>query len=401
MRTYLDHASTTTLRPVARQAITDELLATGNPSSLHFSGRRARRIVEESREAIAGALGVRPSDVVFTSGGTESNNLSIKGLYWARRASDDALRVIVVSSIEHKAVLDVVAWLVEHEGAEQVTLPVDGQGQIDPVDLAQVLTQRSGQVALVSLMWANNETGTIEPVEQFAELCREEQVPYHCDAVQGVACLNEAASWPVRADALSISAHKFGGPIGVGALVLDGVKPEALAHGGGQELGLRSGTLMVAQIAGMAAAFTQARAGHEKDGPRIRELRDDLISRITPAIDGVVVNGSSGDLALPGIANISFSGCESDALLMLLDAAGIECSAGSACTAGIPQPSHVLIAMGIPEALATASLRFSLGWDSTPEDIDSLVSALPDVVARSRAASQGRAARPRRVGLQV
>ena len=383
---YLDHAATTPLRPEALAAITAELPHTGNASSLHTAGRRARRVVEESRESIAENLGVRPSDVVFTSGGTESDNLAIKGMYWSRVAADPALRTIVISSVEHHAVMDAAGWLARHEGARVVELPVDGYGRVEPAILRRVLAALKGTVALVSVMWANNETGCVQLVDELAEICASEAVPMHCDAVQAIAWLPAPGTLPSVPDAMSVSGHKLGGPIGVGALVLTGAKVEALLHGGGQELDLRSGTLMTAQVAAMAAALRAAAEQRPAAVPRLAALRDELIERVLELVPDAAVNGGALEQSLPVIAQMSFPGCEADALLMLLDAAGVECSAGSACASGVPSPSHVLLAMGVDDALARGALRFSLGWNSTRHDVDALIRELPQVVERARRA---------------
>ena len=390
---YLDHASTTPIRPEAFAALTAELAQTGNASSLHSAGRRARRIVEESRESVAASLGVRPSDVVFTSGGTESDNLAIKGLYWSRVTEDPRQSTILISSIEHHAVLDAADWLARHEGALVVRFPVDRCGRVDPAVVQEHLDRHVGSIALVSVMWANNETGIVQPVAEIAVACATAGVPLHCDGVQAVAWLPSPGSWSSAPGALSVSGHKVGGPVGVGALVLTDVEVQPLLHGGGQELDIRSGTLMTAQIASMAVALRAATRQREVAAPAIARLRDDLIGRMAELVPDAVLTGGGSEPTLPGIAQFWFPGCEADTLLMLLDAAGIECSAGSACTAGVSQPSHVLLAMGLDPASARGALRFSLGWTSSLADIDVLMSALPEVVARARRSGDRQRAR--------
>jgi cysteine desulfurase len=383
---YLDHAATTPMRPEAFAAMTAELAVVGNPSSLHAAGRRARRVVEESREQIAAAVGVRAGDVVFTSGGTEADNLAVTGIFRARRDEDPRRTRVLATAVEHHAVLDPVEWLGEAEGADVRWLPVDALGRLDLGALKAELDDAPEQVALVTVMWANNEVGTVQPVAEVAALCAEYDVPLHTDAVQAVAHLPVDAS---TVDSLALSGHKVGGPHGVGALVLRrGLSPVPLLHGGGQERA-RSGTLDAPAIAGLAAALTASMADLDVRVPRVRELRDDLVRRVLGTIDGVTRNGDPLD-SLPGIAHLSFEGCEGDALLLLLDAAGIECSRGSACSAGVPQPSHVLLAMGIEPVTARGSLRVSLGHTSTPDDVDRLIDALPAVVARARRAGVGR-----------
>ena len=365
-----------------------ELEQVGNASSLHTSGRRARRVVEESREAIAAVLNVQPRDVVFTSGGTEADNLAIKGIYTMRRVLDPHRRRILTSPIEHHAVLDPVEALGKTADADVRYLFADNVGRVDLDWLSVELERDADLVALVSVMWANNEVGTLQRVAEISELCSMYQIPFHCDAVQAVGQIPVDAS---LVDSLALSGHKVGGPIGVGALVLKpGINPVPLMHGGGQERDVRSGTLDTPAIAGLAAAIVAATADMDGRAARVRALRDDLVDRVMATITGVTRNGDPQD-SLPGIANLSFEGCEGDALLLLLDAAGIECSRGSACTAGVPQPSHVLLAMGLDPQTARSSLRFSLGMNSTKADVDRLVDVLPDIVARARRAGTPRA----------
>lgn len=383
---YLDHAATTPMHPAAIEAMTAVLATVGNASSLHTSGRAARRRMEEARETLAGLLGARPSEVIFTAGGTESDNLAIKGIYWARRDADPRRRRIVTTPVEHHAVLDAVEWLVEHEGAEVSWLPVDADGSVSAEDLRTVLAAHD-DIALVSVMWANNEVGTILPIADLAAVAAEFDIPIHSDAIQAVAHIpvDFAAS---GLSAMSVAAHKFGGPTGVGALVLRrDTACVPLLHGGGQERDVRSGTPDVAAAVAMAAAAAIAVGELAETGARIRTLRDRLIAGVQAAIDDVDVNGADGDRRLPGNAHFTFRGCEGDSLLMLLDAKGVECSTGSACTAGVAQPSHVLIAMGADPAAARGSLRLSLGHTSTDADIDTVLAVLPAAVERARQAA--------------
>jgi cysteine desulfurase len=381
---YLDHAATTPMHPLAVAAMTEALSTLGNASSLHTSGRRARRAVEEAREDIADALGARPSEVIFTAGGTESDNLAVKGIYWARERPR-----VLASTVEHHAVLDAVQWL----GEDAVGwLEVDGHGRVQPWTLAEELDD---SVGLVTVMWANNEVGTINPIRELAEIAAREGVPLHTDAVQAV------GSVPVDfaesgASALTLTGHKLGGPYGIGALLLKrDVKCTPLLHGGGQERDVHSGTLNVPAIVGFAAAV---RASVEDDSARVRALRDELVSAVRRAVPDAVLNGDPVD-RLPGNAHFTFPGCEGDSLLMLLDAKGIECSTGSACTAGVAQPSHVLLAMGLEPAAARGSLRFSLGHTSTAEDVAALAEAIGPAVERARNA--GVAGMRRRSGSTV
>jgi cysteine desulfurase len=388
-RVYLDHAATTPMIGEAIAVMTAELAHLGNPSSLHNAGRRARRVVEESREQIADAYGARPSEVVFTSGGTEADNLAVKGLYWARRAAGTRRRKVLVTAIEHHAVLDSAPWLASHEAAQVSWLPVDPDGVLRPATLRAAVAPDPGAVAMVSVMWANNEVGTIQPIAELAAVAREHRIPFHTDAVQaaGLLPLNFAAS---GVDALTISGHKIGGPVGVGALLLGrGIEPVPVLHGGGQERDVRSGTLDAPAIAAFAVAAQIAVKRQEEEAARLASLRDQLIGLVLAAVPDAILNGAPpGPGRLPGNAHFSFPGCEGDALLMLLDAKGIACSTGSACTAGVAQPSHVLLAMGADEARARGSLRFSLGSTSTPADVEALGSVIAEAVERARRANK-------------
>jgi cysteine desulfurase len=379
---YLDHAATTPMLPEAIEAMTAEFARVGNPSSLHASGRRARRVVEESREIIAEAMGARPSEVVFTSGGTEADNLAVKGVFWARRNADSARTRVLISAIEHHAVLDSATWLAEREGATVEPLAVDEYGRVLPETLRAAIERDPGSVALVSVMWVNNEVGTIQPVEELAAIARLYGIPFHTDAVQATAHL------PVRfgTDAMTITGHKIGGPVGVGALLLArGLDPVPVLHGGGQERDVRSGTLDAPAIAGFATAVSTAVARRETEAPRLARLRDDLIARIRKEVPDAILNGDPLD-RLAGNAHFSFPGCEGDALLMLLDARGIECSTGSACSAGVAEPSHVLLAMGADLGRSRGSLRFTLGHTSTEADVEATAEAIAPVVERARRA---------------
>lgn len=388
---YLDHAATTPMHPDAVAATAEQFARVGNANSLHASGRAARRVVEESREALAAALGARPSHIVFTSGGTEADNLAVKGLYWARRAADPRRVRILAARIEHHAVLDPLQWLEEHEGATVDWLPVDAAGRVLPETLEAALSADPQTAALVTVMWANNEVGTVQPIHDLVAVAHAHEVPIHSDAVQAVGHLpvDFTAS---GLDAMTVTGHKIGGPIGVGALLLDRkAHPTPLLHGGGQERDVRSGTLDTPAIAGFAAAARAAAKDLEAESARLTGLRDTLIDGVLKAVPDAILSGDQGEdrdasRRLPSIAHFCFPGCEGDSLLLLLDARGIEVSTGSACSAGIAQPSHVLLAMGADEDLARGSLRFSLGRTSTPEDIETLLDALPAVVDRARSA---------------
>ncbi|ASW53924.1 cysteine desulfurase family protein [Plantactinospora sp. KBS50] len=383
---YLDHAATTPMLDEALEAYVATVREVGNASSLHGAGRCARRRVEESRERIAAAVGARPSEVIFTGGGTESDNLALKGIFWARRAADPARTRVVVSGVEHHAVLDAAHWLGDHEGATVSLLPVDEAGRIRVDALGELLDAYPGEVAVVSTMWANNEVGTVQPVAELAAVASRAGVPLHTDAVQAVGQVpvDFAAS---GAAALTLTGHKLGGPVGVGALLLGrDVACTPLLHGGGQERDVRSGTLDTAGVVALAVAVETAVKRQQEYAARLRGLRDELIERVRAAVPDAIVNGDPAD-RLPGNAHLSFPGCEGDALLLLLDAQRISCSTGSACSAGVAQPSHVLLAMGADDARARSSLRFSLGHTSTPADVEALVAALPAAVDRARRAA--------------
>src|SRR6266700_2734976 len=384
---YLDHAATTPMRPEAIAAMTEELGHLGNPSSLHAAGRRARRVVEESREQLAEVFGARPSEIVFTSGGTEADNLAVKGLYWARREGGRRRRVLT-TSVEHHAVLDSVRWLEEAQGAEAVWLVPGVDGRVAPDALRAAIAQAPEQAAVVSVMWANNEVGTIQPIRELAAAAREYGVPFHTDAVQAAAQLpvDFAAS---GADALTVTGHKLGGPVGVGALILArGAAPAPVLHGGGQERDIRSGTLDTPAIRAFAVAAEACARQRADEAERLAALRDDLVCQVLAAVPDAMLNGPPpGPGRLPGNAHFSFPGCEGDALLMLLDANGIACSTGSACTAGVAEPSHVLLAMGSDDSRARGSLRFSLGHTSTKRDIDALGLVIREAVDRARRAA--------------
>jgi cysteine desulfurase len=382
---YLDHAATTPVLPEVIEAVREALGELGNPSSLHGSGRRARRRLEEAREHLAACVGARPSEVILTSGGTEADNLAVKGLYWARRAADPRRDRVLVSAVEHHAILDAAAWLEHHDGARVEVLPVDATGRVGADVLRAALDRDPDSAAVVSVMWANNEVGTVQPIAELAAVAREYGVPFHTDAVQALSTqpLDFARS---GADALSLTGHKIGGPVGTGALLLRrDVDCEPLLHGGGQERDVRSGTLDVPGTVGFATAVALAGERRSQLANRLTELRTALVEGIRAQIPDVIENGHPTE-RLPGLAHLTFPGCEGDSLLMLLDARGIECSTGSACSAGVAQASHVLLAMQASPEHARGSLRFSLGHTSTQQDVDAVLDAIGPVVARARRA---------------
>lgn len=387
--TYLDHAATTPMLPDAIAAMTDAMARVGNASSLHSSGRRARRVVEEAREDVADALAARPSEVIFTAGGTESDNLAVKGIYWARHEADPRRRRILASAVEHHAVLDAVQWLVDAAGADVTWLDVDQYGQLRPESLRAAIASDPTDIALVTVMWANNEIGTVNPIRELASICAEYDIPMHTDAVQaaGAIPVDFGAS---GVSALTLTGHKLGGPYGVGALLLDRDTPcVPLLHGGGQEREVRSGTLDGPAIHAFAAAL---RAGVDEQAERaetLAKLRDEMIDAVRREVPEAVLNGAPRDehyARLPSNVHFTFPGCAGDSLLMLLDAKGIECSTGSACTAGVAEPSHVLLATGADAQAARGSLRFSLGHTSTSGDVDALAEQIGAVVARAKRA---------------
>jgi len=383
---YFDHAATTLIYPEVVDAMVAQLSRLGNASSLHGSGRAARRVTEESRETVAAVLNARPSEVVFTSGGTESDNLAVKGFYWARRSADPRRTRILSTAIEHHAVLDPLDWLASDSGAEVELLPVDSNGRLDIDALRTAVDRDPDSVALITVMWANNEVGTLQPVDEVVSVAARHGIPVHTDAVQamGQVPLDFAAS---GVDALTVTGHKIGGPFGVGALLLRReVELVALLHGGGQERDVRSGTTDAPAIVGFACAAEVAVKGQPQRAPALAALRDELVDGILDVIPDAQLNGAPGAGRLPGNAHLSFPGCEGDSLLMLLDAQGIECSTGSACSAGVPQASHVLLAMGKGESLARGSLRFSLGHTTTRADVVRVVTAIGPAVQRARAA---------------
>jgi cysteine desulfurase len=390
--TYLDHAATTPVLPEALAAMTEQLGRVGNASSLHASGRAARRAAEQSRERFAEALGARPSEVLFTGGGTESDNLAVKGLFWARRQADSRRRRIVVSPAEHHAVLDSVEWLAKHHGAEITWLPVEASGRVLPHALAEALGD-GADVAVASVMWANNEIGTVSDIPALAAVAHDAGVPLHTDAVQAVGQVPvdfEASG----VDALTMTGHKLGGPMGAGALLLRrDADCTPLLHGGGQERDVRSGTLDVAAIVGLAVATAAAVGSREERSDRLAGLRDRLVAGVVGRVPDTQLNGAplddrvnGGPGRLPGNAHLSFPGAEGDALLMLLDARGIECSTGSACSAGVARPSHVLLATGADADRARSSLRHT----STDDDVDAVLDVIAPVVERARRAGLGR-----------
>ena len=374
---YLDHAATTPILPKALSAFTEQASKLGNPSSLHTQGRATRKDLEDARESIAKAVGCLPSEVIFTASGTEANNIALKGLFWLGRKN--GRNVVVISAIEHHAILDPAKWLADQEGAEVVEVPVTTDGVIDLNFLTDLIAKRGDEIAVISVMHANNETGVLQPIAEVVKLAG--SIPVHSDAVQsfGKVDLDYKA---LGLFAMTLSAHKIGGPLGIGALILRrAVEIPALLHGGGQEREIRSGTLNAPAI----VAFAAAADTHTYNREAIAKLRDEFAQRVVAEIPDAFVNGSKAD-RLPGIVNITFPRTESDTLLLLLDSEKVSCSTGSACSAGVHRPSHVLMAMGHDDISAQSSLRFSFGSSNTAAEVDYVMSVLPGVIQRGRAA---------------
>lgn len=380
------------MRPEALEAFSEAAVQVGNPSSLHTAGRSAKLRVEDARDTIAAAAGAHPSEIIFTAGGTESDNLALKGLYWSRN-QDPATprRRIVLTGIEHHAILDTAEWLETHEAAELDFVPVDSRGRVDVAAWEEAITRDPDTVALATMMWANNEVGTVQPIHELAALCAKNQVPFHTDAVQafGAVPVNFADS---GATTMAISGHKIGAPVGIGALA---VRRDAtlipVLHGGGQERDIRSGTIAAPLILSFAAACAAVSNDQQHTIEAEAKLRDELIDGIRVQVPQALLMGDEdrdpetgielapGTRRLPGNVNFSFPGCEGDSLLFGLDMAGVESSTGSACTAGVSRPSHVLMAMGFDEDVARSTQRFTLGHTTVPEDVEKVLDVIGGV----------------------
>ena len=373
---YVDHAATTPLSPAAFKAITSQLQELGNPSSLHTHGRATRKALEDAREAIAQQVSCLPSEVIFTASGTEANNIALKGLWWNGKAQGK--NVVVISAVEHHAILDPAHWLETHEGAEVIQVPVDVHGVINLDFLKDLIAKRYDEIAVISIMHSNNETGVIQPIQEVVAMAG--NIPVHTDAVQSFKKVPLSYK-DLGVTALTLSAHKVGGPLGIGALILRrAFEIPALLHGGGQEREIRSGTLNAPSIVAFSAA-----ASEKYPSAEVQNLRENFIKAIHQEIPDAYVNGEASQ-RLPGIVNVTFPGTQSDTLLLLLDNAHVSASTGSACSAGVHEASHVLLAMGHTEATAQSSLRFSFGAASTQADVDFVMSVLPDVIRTGRAA---------------
>lgn len=383
MTVYLDHAATTPMHRLAIAAYADAMAVVGNPASIHSQGQNAKRMLEEAREKVAASVGCDPIEVVFTGSGTEAVNLAIKGLFWARAPRTR----ILVPGGEHHATLDSVEWLERHDGAVVEWLPLDSVGRVDLVAVERSIATNPEDVALVTLLAANNEVGTVQPVAAVAALAAAHGIPVHVDAVSayGHLSIDFGSLGAAGVSMVSVSAHKIGGPVGIGALVLSrraSVVP--LIHGGGQQRQVRSGTQDVAAAVSFAVAASAAVHDLPGENARLAALRDRLVAGVRAAVPAAVLNGDPAPSGrLPGNAHFTFPGCEGDSLLFLLDVAGVSVSTGSACQAGIPEPSHVLRAMGRSQVEARGALRITLGHTTTEADVDAFLDALPAAYAHA------------------
>ena len=382
MSIYFDHAATTPISDSALTALTNQAKKLGNASSLHSAGRSVRKDLEAAREEIAKAIDCAPSEVIFTATGTEANNLAIKGLYW--KAIKEGKNLIITSTFEHHAVMDPILWLAEHEGAKVIEIDVDKSGMVDLDKLKQVVIDNKDKISFISIMHSNNEVGTLQDIAQIVKLAGD--IPVHSDCVQSFGKV-ELSFKELGLTAATISAHKIGGPLGVAALILKrGLDIEPILHGGGQERDIRSGTFNAPSILAFAAAATESASQFKDRSVVVRKLKQSLIEMVKKNVSDAWVNGDQTN-SLPGIVSITFPRSDSEGLLLLLDSEGIACSTGSACSAGVQRPSHVLLAMGLSEDETTSTLRFSLSHSNTIAEIEKLGAVIASVVERSRAAS--------------
>ena len=379
-RIYMDNAATTAVSPEVLQAMLPYFTDIyGNPSSIHSTGRDARRAVDAARKQVAAAIGAQPTEIYFTAGGSESDNWAIKGTAFAKRAKGNH---IITSQIEHHAVLHTCAWL-EKQGFEVTYLPVDEFGRVRVEDVEKAITDKT---ILISIMAANNEIGTLQPITEIGKLAKNRGILFHTDAVQAMGAIPIDVN-AMNIDMLSMSGHKFHGPKGIGVLyVRKGVHPDIFMHGGAQERGQRAGTENLAGIVGIGKAIELATQNLEANAARMSRLRDKLIDGILAEIPDVRLNGHRTE-RLPNNVNVSIRYIEGEAMLLRLDLAGIAGSSGSACTSGSLDPSHVLLAIGLPHEIAHGSLRLSLGTDTTEEQVDEVLRVLPGIVKDLRAMS--------------
>ena len=382
MSIYFDHAATTPISEIALAALTNQAKKLGNASSLHSAGRSVRKDLETAREEIAKAIDCSPSEVIFTATGTEANNLAIKGLYW--KAIKDGKNLIITSTFEHHAVMDPILWLAEHEGAQIIQIDVDRNGVVDLEKLKQVVIDNKAKIAFISIMHSNNEVGTLQNIAEVVKIAGD--TPVHSDCVQSFGKV-ELSFKDLGLTGATISAHKIGGPLGVAALILKrGLDIEPILHGGGQERDIRSGTFNAPSILAFAAAAKESSLQFKDRAVLVCNLKAKLIETVEKNVPDAWVNGDQSN-CLPGIVSITFPRTDSEGLLLLLDSEGIACSTGSACSAGVQRPSHVLLAMGLSEDETTSTLRFSLSHSNTIAEIEKLGAVIASVVERSRAAS--------------
>ena len=376
MPVYLDHAATSPIRPSVLAHYSSLLGQVGNPASVHSFGQTSRQILEEARESIAASLGCDRNEVIFTSGGTESDNLAVKGLYWHRHGQDTNRNLIITSSAEHAAVLDAVNWLVAEQGAEAYFVPMNQDGELDLESLAKVIAERHDQVALISLMWANNEIGVVHPIQDIVALAKPHAIPVHSDAIAALGHIpvNFQAS---GVSALTITGHKIGSPVGVGALILSrSTKLTPVVHGGGQERNLRSGTPDAAAASAMALAVKEA----VSEQAQKRTLHEKLSARLIAGVREIAPEVKVSSEHSPRLANnvhFRFPGCLGDSLLFLMDINGVSISTGSACAAGVSSPSHVVLSLGADSDEAMGTMRITFGHTSTESDVDAFLNAFP------------------------
>jgi len=385
MSIYLDNAATVPLVEPAINALTAQMRKVGNASSLHSDGRAIRKDIEDARLALSQVIDCEASEIIFTGSGTEADNLAVKGFFWKAVSADPGKNIILTSPFEHHAIKDPIEWLVEHDGAKVVEIPVGEGGVVNLEFVQDFIKSNHDSIALITVMHSNNEIGTLQPIAEIVNFAGE--IPVHTDAVQSFGKVDFSFA-KLGVTAATISGHKIGAPLGIGALILKrGIDLTPVLHGGGQEREIRSGTLNAPAIVAFAAAAQFAAKFQGENRAQIEKLRDNAIARILESIPGSAINGNSA-AKLPGIINVAFEDTESEALLLLLDSVGISASAGSACSAGVSRPSHVLLALGRTEDQAMSALRFSIGSQTTLSDIDRLIEVLPGVVEKARSAYQ-------------
>lgn len=376
MPVYLDHAATSPIRPSVLAHYSKALQQVGNPASVHSFGQSSRQMLEEAREIIAESIGCDRNEVIFTSGGTESDNLAVKGLYWRRNSQDPVRKLIVTSTAEHAAVLDAVNWLVAEQGAEAHFVPMDQDGVLDLTNLSKVISERADEIALVTLMWANNEIGVIHPIAEIAEMAKRQSIPVHSDAIAALGHI------PVNfkdsgIQALTITGHKIGAPVGVGALIL--ARSEKLTpvfHGGGQERNLRSGTPDAASASAMAIAVREA----VQEQPKQHEFHTMMSKKLIAGVRQIAPEVKVSSENVPRLSNnvhFRFPGCLGDSLLFLMDVNGVSISTGSACAAGVSSPSHVVLSLGANADEAMGTMRITFGHTTTEADVDAFLEAFP------------------------